>query len=780
MRNFYSVFVLFLLVSFSAFSQVIGDFRSRADGNWSDVGTWQRFGGVTWANATSLPTATSAVTIRNGHAINVNGNYSCASLTLTAPTSSNTTRLTVQTGNTLTVSGNVQVSGGTSSGRDASLRLEGTGILDVSGGVTLTATAGQGDASLVMAGSGRLAVTGALTNTNGTFTTTGSTSTVEFRSSLTQTIPALNYHNLTSSGIGTRTLANSGTIGISGTFTPGTNTYTTAGSTVDYNGTSSQTVAAFNYNNLTISNTGSVTLPSAGTVGVAGTFSPSSSATYTVTGSTVNYNGSGGQTIAAFSYNNLTSSGVGSRTLASSGTISVAGTLTSGTNAYTTTGSTVRFNGGSTVQTFSGVLGTVTYPFNNLTVNTSTNTSGGLQLSAATYVAGVCSIPSGRLMLNQQTLYITSSSTGAITPATGGGIIVSEDASTNVLTNRANNNSKVAWTIGTTAGDHTIPFGKSNGTDYIPFTINRTTGDLGTISVGTYQPTGPLHTPYPATVNHVYDNTGTNTDNSGSTVQRFWEIDKTGGGATFTASVTFSFAASEQPVNNTGGATTNLRAQRWTGNYWDTALPGQTSTSTSVTVPGVTQFSPWALAKALSPLPVQLLYFRAEPAGDKVLLKWATASEINSESFRIEKSTDGHQFSQVYLGSAAGNSAAVSLYETEDEASRSEVYYRLKQKDFNGKEEVISLVTLKGAAGDVISNARIVTGNSSPELLFTASGEQSYHISVYAVSGQRIYTGHGLAQDGVNRLSLPVTVPAGMYIVQLDSGSFRQQLKAVK
>ncbi len=133
-------------------------------------------------------------------------------------------------------------------------------------------------------------------------------------------------------------------VGVAGTFTPGTNAYTVTGSTVDFNGAGAQTIPAFAYNNLTSSSTGARTLASSGTIGVAGTFTPGTNA-YTVTGSTVDFNGAGAQTIPAFGYNNLTSSSTGARTLAASGTVGVAGTFTPGTNAYTVTGSTVNFNG---------------------------------------------------------------------------------------------------------------------------------------------------------------------------------------------------------------------------------------------------------------------------------------------------------------------------------------------------------------------------------------------------------------------------------------------------
>src|SRR5207237_170474 len=140
----------------------------------------------------------------------------------------------------------------------------------------LTITGARTTNSVTLAGTGTIGVADTFspsaTFTTGNYVVTGST--VDFDGSIAQTIPAFNYNNLTSSSTGARTL--SGTIGIAATFTPGTNSYTVTGSTVDFNGTGAQTVPAFPYNNLTISGartTNSVTLASLGTIGISGTFS---------------------------------------------------------------------------------------------------------------------------------------------------------------------------------------------------------------------------------------------------------------------------------------------------------------------------------------------------------------------------------------------------------------------------------------------------------------------------------------------------------------------------
>ena len=60
-------------------------------------------------------------------------------------------------------------------------------------------------------GNGTYEVSSSLTN-SGTFTI--GTSTVDFNGSGAESIPAMNFYNLTSSSTGTRTLPNGGTVGV--------------------------------------------------------------------------------------------------------------------------------------------------------------------------------------------------------------------------------------------------------------------------------------------------------------------------------------------------------------------------------------------------------------------------------------------------------------------------------------------------------------------------------------------------------------------------------------
>ena len=161
---------------------------------------------------------------------------------------------------------------------------------------------------------------------------------------------AAQYGHLTFSNFN-KTLAGTGTIFVAGTFTPGTAVgHTIAGSTINFNGAGAQTIPAFNYFNLstaTARGVNSITLVNGGTIGIAGAFSPLATfagGAYVITNNTVDYNGSTAQTIAAFNYNNLTSSNVGARTQ-NGGTIGIAGVFTPGTNLIMRSPTAHNFNG---------------------------------------------------------------------------------------------------------------------------------------------------------------------------------------------------------------------------------------------------------------------------------------------------------------------------------------------------------------------------------------------------------------------------------------------------
>lgn len=198
--------------------------------------------------------------------------------------------------------------------------LIGTGGVDVGGNI-----GGVGNISIV---NGTISLGGSWSN-SGTFD--AGTGTVVYDGS-TQDVVVLPYYNLQISAAGTKTMTGDMTVSniltlnspatldlSSTTLTLPTNpnpfvstgTVLPSSSTVNYTSLSVVEIAAVDYFNLDCSG-GDRTLPALATVGIAGVFTPGAG-TYTITDSTVNFNGDASQTIPSFTYDDVLISGVGEK-----------------------------------------------------------------------------------------------------------------------------------------------------------------------------------------------------------------------------------------------------------------------------------------------------------------------------------------------------------------------------------------------------------------------------------------------------------------------------------
>lgn len=136
-----------------------------------------------------------------------------------------------------------------------------SGVLNIAAGVTLDMTTFALTGTFTTSGTGTLEtqkLSEALAeNITWVFT-------VLYNASGAQTIVDGNYTNLNVSG-GNRTFTPTGTVGIAGTFTPGTGAFTLTNSTIEFNGSSAQSVPTVftSLNNLTINNSNGVSLPQA-------------------------------------------------------------------------------------------------------------------------------------------------------------------------------------------------------------------------------------------------------------------------------------------------------------------------------------------------------------------------------------------------------------------------------------------------------------------------------------------------------------------------------------
>ncbi|HLP12938.1 MAG TPA: T9SS type A sorting domain-containing protein [Flavobacteriales bacterium] len=438
----------------------------------------------------------------------------------------------------------------------------------------------------------------------------------------------------------------------------------------------------------------------------------------------------------------------------SGASVAVKGDFTNN-GTLTDDGTMVYFNGAA-CQT---VGGTSVITFKNITLN---NTAG-LTLQNSITVSNSLALTSGLMSLGSNTLTISNSATTAITRTTG--CIVSE---------QTNNTGKIKWNMGTTTGAHIFPFSNAAGT-YIPFILDLTSGNIGAVTVSTY-PTAANNTPYPVTptaVTHVNDAFGV--DNSGNTVNRFWQIDKDGAGGV--ATLTFNATPAEV------GTLLSLQAQRWNDVTagWDLPITGQTSLAYGAVVPGVTTFSPWTLSGNLSTLPIQLLAFNvALNDNEEVDLAWTTLSEINNDYFTIEKTVDLENFETVAVLEAAGSTNQTKHYYSKDVTPFAGIsYYRLKQTDFDGNSSYSDLVAVElkksGTALSVYPNP----ATDVFTVLVTANNDAVIAVKVFDASGKCVFVQDAALEDNQARMRIEANLAKGIYTVVAEGKDFREQGKLV-
>ena len=190
----------------------------------------------------------------------------------------------------------------------------------------------------------------------------------------------------------------------------------------------------------------------------------------------------------------------------------------------------------------------------------------------------------------------------------------------------------------------------------------------------------------------------------------------------------------------------------------ETAFSGSGDTFRRATARNVTEFSAWTVSIINKPLPVTLTDFTARLEESSVRLDWATASEINSDYFGIERSTDGYTYQALACNKAAGDTqiAQSYLYIDEGVANRLTgiVYYRLHMVDFDGSSEYspVVAVPLEGE-----SPLRVYANHEDGTFkLFGSLPEAAYTVQVSDLLGNIVYEAHLPTQPDVREYALPV------------------------
>lgn len=157
-------------------------------------------------------------------------------------------------------------------------------------------------------------------------------------------------------------------------------------------------------------------------------------------------------------------------------------------------------------------------------------------------------------------------------------------------------------------------------------------------------------------------------------------------------------------------------------------------------------------------LPVEFLTLDAKPRDAVIDVTWATASELNSDHFVVERSGDNENFTDIGTVTAAGNTQFRNDYLFVDPAPlQGANYYRLRQVDQDGSfkhSRVVVAFLGKGA-----DDRPVIFPNPVPDQLqaaFHSPVEGTAGLYVQDALGRTVATSQTELYRGSNTLTMPL------------------------
>jgi hypothetical protein len=368
----------------------------------------------------------------------------------------------------------------------------------------------------------------------------------------------------------------------------------------------------------------------------------------------------------------------------------------------------------------------------------------------------------GTLQLNGGVITVNSSSGGSLTIEDGGS------------TGQGSSNSYVNGSM-KKKGDEAFTFPLGNGGQWARLRISGSgnSGDAYTVS---------------------YTNSGSSKSGTGSNLHsvsavEHWELSYNNNVASPSRDVTLYWEdASFSGISNLN----DLVIAHWntSNTEWESlgqsTISGSTSSNGSITVNGVSNFSPFTFGSTSNnnSLPVELTHFTVQQEGRRsAVLEWATASETNNKHFLVQRRR-GDQWQQVGKVEGHGTTTVPRDYRFIDNGLIPGThYYRLKQVDFDGSYEysdVKALTTNDERGAEITMAPNPVQDNLSVAIGSRLDGG-SAQLVIHNAYGQQVYQGEiGLTEGkGQKVLSLSHLKP-GVYMLRLRSGDETIQKRLIK
>lgn len=181
-------------------------------------------------------------------------------------------------------------------------------------------------------------------------------------------------------------------------------------------------------------------------------------------------------------------------------------------------------------------------------------------------------------------------------------------------------------------------------------------------------------------------------------------------------------------------------------------------------------------------LPVILASFSVNADGNRAKIQWTTTAEQNSDYFKVEHSTNGHDFRLLTTVKAQGNSSASKNYLVYDDyPSKGINYYKLTYYDKDGKPTVYDVKTASFTVGGktlvVVSPNPVTTTNVGIRLTNYAGAQVALiltDLTGKVIHKEVIQTNQSQEYYKINLNTKPAS---GTYILKITGDNLNTGLK---
>ena len=186
----------------------------------------------------------------------------------------------------------------------------------------------------------------------------------------------------------------------------------------------------------------------------------------------------------------------------------------------------------------------------------------------------------------------------------------------------------------------------------------------------------------------------------------------------------------------------------------------------------------WVVKLNSEILPIELRSFQAQNTEGGNLLTWQTASEINTNHFDIERSTDGKIFDKI--GELKAQNKAAHYNYLDKSIINSTVYYRLKINDLDGTINYSNIVSITNKNKGLIIKVFPNPFNDNFNVDISTEKKAELTIDLIDILGRSMRHFTFYTEGSSNFPISTKDLPSGAYFLKISDGQSVLQQKLMK